>query len=449
MSIPLPRLPFTPFRPADLAEDLLAGSLLVEERRETRTARAAIAVCILALLGFLGWAALAPVHEVVAANGALVPGAELRRVQHLEGGLVAAIRVAPGDRVAAGQTLLSLDGAQLRAELAKARAREGALSLAAERLRALVAGDPAQLARSAATGAIVDSQQAAWLGDRAHMAAQLDLVEAQHRAGQADLRSVRAQRDAATAELAALEEQLARQEATLASGISLRRERDHLVREMLALRRQMAAIEGSAEQGEAELARIEASRAELVSGLRRSALTQVADLEAQRAEVTALVDQLVERLDRLEITAPIAGMVQSIAVDGRGEVLEPGAIAAEIVPGEGPIVARIDIPAERIGSVAPGDAAQVRVLTFDHTRFGTIDAVIERISPSSSVNDEGRRVYEARLRLASAHLGGAGSGLSLRPGMTISADIEGGEQSVLSYLLKPLRVLADRSLTEG
>ena len=70
-----------------------------------------------------GWAAVAPLESAAIAPGVLRVESNRKTIQHLEGGIIAEILVADGDRVSAGQTLLRLDETQARATLEQLKTR--------------------------------------------------------------------------------------------------------------------------------------------------------------------------------------------------------------------------------------------------------------------------------------------------------------------------------------
>ncbi|MEM9812796.1 MAG: HlyD family type I secretion periplasmic adaptor subunit, partial [Pseudomonadota bacterium] len=77
--------------------------------------------------------------------------------------------------------------------------------------------------------------------------------------------------------------------------------------------------------------------------------------------------------------------------------------------------------------------------------------VVASVSPSSFQRDDGSTYFRVRLDLGEE---GAAStmiapGRAMTPGMTVTADIRLGKNSVLTYLLKPLRVLTDEAFSEG
>ena len=78
---------------------------------------AGLGLVVLVLGGFLGWSLLAEVAGAVVAPGRIVVESDVKRIQHLEGGVVSEIHARNGDGVAAGQLLVRLDGTQARANL--------------------------------------------------------------------------------------------------------------------------------------------------------------------------------------------------------------------------------------------------------------------------------------------------------------------------------------------
>lgn len=80
-----------------------------------REGRVALWVILLTLGGFLLWAALTKLDAGAIAMGEVIPAGRVRTVQHLEGGMIQAIRVRDGDRVKEGQELIVLDDQEVRA----------------------------------------------------------------------------------------------------------------------------------------------------------------------------------------------------------------------------------------------------------------------------------------------------------------------------------------------
>jgi hypothetical protein len=80
--------------------------------------------------------ALAPLSAAVVAEGTVKSVGNRKTVQHAEGGIVSAIHVKDGDRVAQGQTLLTLADARVAATVQTLREQGAAHALKAQRLQA-------------------------------------------------------------------------------------------------------------------------------------------------------------------------------------------------------------------------------------------------------------------------------------------------------------------------
>src|SRR5258708_9881416 len=78
---------------------------------------AAVVVSIL-LVGVGCWGATAVISGAVIASGSLVVDSNVKKVQHLTGGIVGELRVRDGDRVRAGDIVVRLDETVTRANLA-------------------------------------------------------------------------------------------------------------------------------------------------------------------------------------------------------------------------------------------------------------------------------------------------------------------------------------------
>lgn len=120
------------------------------------------------ILGFcsvmIAWAAVAEVNETASAPGRIVPQHQLQVVSHVDGGVVAAILVRPGDVVAAGAPLLRLDSGGAAADFGRRSAAANALSARILRLEAEAAGRaPAfPTALTVAAPGAVAAEQALW-----------------------------------------------------------------------------------------------------------------------------------------------------------------------------------------------------------------------------------------------------------------------------------------------
>src|ERR1700687_6227769 len=87
-------------------------------RSITRHLAAGVAVVALLAGGVGGWASTTEFAGAVIASGSVVVDSNIKKVQHLTGGIVGELRVRDGDRVSAGDVVMRLDDTVTRANLA-------------------------------------------------------------------------------------------------------------------------------------------------------------------------------------------------------------------------------------------------------------------------------------------------------------------------------------------
>lgn len=151
---------------------------------------------------------------------------------------------------------------------------------------------------------------------------------------------------------------------------------------------------------------------------------------------------------RLEIVAPVRGIVQELAANTVGGVIAPGAPIAMVVPVEDELIVEARISPIDVGHVKIGDKATVKITTYDFARLGAIDGVVEKISPTTFKDQDGTVYYLATLRLAKNHVGEHPDGNLILPGMVAEVDIMAGERTILRYLLRPIYQSLDAAMTE-
>src|SRR5258707_9664351 len=75
-------------------------------------------IALVLTVGIGGWAATTELSGAITASGSVVVDSNVKKVQHLSGGIVGQLLVREGDRVEAGDTVVRLDDTVLQAGLA-------------------------------------------------------------------------------------------------------------------------------------------------------------------------------------------------------------------------------------------------------------------------------------------------------------------------------------------
>ena len=178
------------------------------------------------------------------------------------------------------------------------------------------------------------------------------------------------------------------------------------------------------------------------------AYQQLNTVEGDINQIEETVKKLQEQVGRLEIKSPSYGFVKVLNIKTLGGVIESGQILAEIVPLEVNLIIETQIQPKDIGHVKTGQSVNVKISSYDFSRYGTIEGVLEYISATTFVNDDGTRYYMGRVSIEKNYVGNNDTKNLIVPGMTVQADIVTGAKSILAYLLKPIHTSVTTAFTE-
>jgi membrane fusion protein, adhesin transport system len=435
---------------ADYADFLPQGQS-VAEREAAPMARLLILVIGLLFGAALLWAGLARVDQVATAPGVVRPAGKVKIVNHPDGGRVAAIRVAEGERVRAGQVLIELDPDFLREEIAKLEGEWAAQSLRAARLAAEAKGEtpvfPAAL--EAARPGLVGMQRQLFDARRQALAARRSV---------ADRVIEQRGRDAAAA--ATRGKQLAR-------SLAILKQQETAVGELaskgyfpklryLSIQRQVSDLEGqAAEAGEvaegALAARAEArTRREAIDrDWRSETLNELASVRRDRDQVKRSLAQQKNRFRNLFVRAPIDGIAQNISITAPGQAISANEPLLSIVPTGAQLIVEARVSNNDIGYISVGQKATVKLQTYDFIRFGALDGIVEQIAADAVVDrGSGQMTFNVTIRTERSYLGPRPVDQPVNPGMQAVVDLHIGKRSILSYLTDRLDRTTQTALRE-
>jgi HlyD family type I secretion membrane fusion protein len=411
-------------------------------------------LCLLVLLGGFGaWAVGARLSGAVIARGEVEPEGSRQVIQHPDGGVVAAVAVRDGDRVAAGDLLLRLDGAGLGSDLAVVEGRLLELLARRARLEAEEAGADAL----AFDPLLRDSPNPAAAGLRAGAEALFAARAETFAQGVAQLREIAARTDDQVAGIAAQREAAQAQLALLAPEIAARRAlRDDglvpaaalldLEREEAALRGRLGELQAAAALAASRGAEAEMEILRLGSERREAASQSLRDLEAAEIELGERRRALLRQLDRLEIRAPVAGLVHGMAVTAPRQVVRAAEPLLSLVPEGRPLVVTTALDPADVDEVTPGQEVRLQLPALDRRQAPELHGRVLRVS-ADAFRDErtGRSFFRAEIGLGES----LPEGVALLPGMPVEAFIVTGERAPIDYLLRPLTATLARAFREG
>ncbi len=415
-----------------------------------------IGLIILAVVfgGFGLWALLAPMESAALAPGVVTVKNYRKTVQHLEGGIVGEIRVADGQVVAAGQTLLVLDATQARAELGiikgqffTTRAMENRLVAERDSQESVVFTDDLDIGDVRTLEAIKNEEQI-FTARRNERLGETEVLEQRIVQLASGIEGLRAQITSKQEIIDSYSEEVKDLSELLVEGFVDKQRLRDLQRARSRLVGEVAEHQSEIAQTEVQIGETRLQILQLNKQFTMEVADQLAEVQGQVYDLRERISALEDRVRRTEITAPVAGTVIGMSTHTIGGVIRPGEPILDIVPEAEELVIEARISPLDIDRVAVGTDATVRFSAFKLGTTPTIHATVTHISADSLVDKQtGATYYLARVEVNPEGKEMLGS-LTLVAGMPAEVLIRTGERTLFQYLVQPARDAFARSLIE-
>lgn len=428
---------------------LLSETVHVEEELLPSFVRSILWLVGLMVCAFIIWAGVTQMKEVARAPGEIMPAGKIKVVQHLDGGAVAEIFVEERMLVNEGDVLLRIDGSQAIAELRQMEARRDALLLREARLQALVQGaKPDFDSLEINQREMVAGERALYLTQLATRASTLSILDRQIEQREQRLKQldkalkVARQHQQLTQEMAENREELGSRKLITRTVLLETR------RAQLTAMGEVARLEEEISVAKQELAEVINRKADAVNQAQRESMGELGQVRSELAEVDETIRRLQAKVDRLEMRATSPGYIQDLKVYTIGQVIQPGALLMQIVPVDDVLEAEVRISPRDIGFVEVGQRVEMRVGSYDYSKYGTAKGTLERVSATRLVGPDNNPYFRGLISLDHPYVGNEPGVNPLQPGMSVEAEILTGQKTLLAYLLKPLSQLTSSSFRE-
>lgn len=403
-------------------------------------------LALLVLVGGFGtWSVFTNLSGAVIAPGQLEVEQNRQVVQHPEGGVVEAILVKEGQLVAAGDPLIRLDGGLLGSELFivegqyfELQARQGRLE--AERDDKASITYPAEIVAAASANpniaSQIDGQQRLFEARADTLGEQVKALD--QRKGQiaSQIDGVAAQKAALDTQLDLIRQELENQQTLLDKGLAE-------ASRVLALKREDARLAGtlgeliaSSAEAEGRMTEIGIEVLKLTAARREDAQTQLRDLGYKQLELAERRRSLSEQVARLEIRAPVSGIVYGLQVTTPQSVVRPADPLMYLVPQDRPLVITVQVDPLSINEVREGQEVRLMFPTFNSRIAPEVKGTVTRVSADAFTDqNRGFSFYRAEIILNEGEA--AKLGEALIPGMPVQAYIRTMDRTPLEYLIEP------------
>jgi membrane fusion protein, type I secretion system len=363
-----------------------------------------------------------------------------------------------GDRVQKGELLLRLDGDKLASDLAVVEgqrfeilARSGRLE--AERDNAdQITFDPELIdaaARNPEYAKLVEGQKRLFEARQASIDRQAAQFGKQGEQIQSQIDGIDAQIVALDDQIAVMEEDMAAQQALVDRQLTQSQN-------VLTLKRQAAQLRGSrgelvaqrAEAGE-HGTEIEIQVQRLYTQRQEDAISTLRDLGYNAIELGERRRALKEQIGRLEIRAPVGGIVYGMQVFAPRSVVKPADPILFLIPQDRPLVIAARVQPIHIDQVHLGQEVLLRFPSFPSRTTPELRGTVTQISADSFADQNTGSFYRAQVRLMDGEVARLAPGQVLVPGMPVEGFIRTGDRTPLDYLVQPLAVYFSRAFRES
>jgi len=433
-----------------------------------------IAMAVVALI----WAYVGEIDIIATAPGRIIAQGRTKVVQPLETGIVAAIRIADGDHVKAGDVLIELDATEVTADRDRfardlLQARLNLARLLGSANQFTQPGDPQPALvdppREASASNLALSQ-AAMLAQQAQQAAKLADIDQQIAAKQAEASQAQATIEKLQASLPMVEgqEQIRRElkDREFGNKLAWYQANQQLIEQTHEL-----SVEAQAKQAAFAAAQaLKQQRSATVAEYQVNTLQDLDKVKAQISELQAELAKAEVRVRQSTLIAPIDGTVQQLAVHTIGGVVTPAEPLLSVVPDQPNLIVEAMVQNKDVGFVHAGQTARVKVDTFNFTRYGLLDGTVLDVTRDAISQNDGAKksskqetssgndgmsddatnapAYVAHIALKSDTITTESGPSKLGAGMQVSAEIQTGKRRVIDYLLSPLVRHVDESMRE-
>ncbi|MCC8980644.1 HlyD family type I secretion periplasmic adaptor subunit [Bradyrhizobium acaciae] len=443
--------------------EFLPAALEIVETPASPAGRLTGATVIAVFCVALAWAAFGKVDIVASAQGKIVPIGGTKVIQPFETGIVKAIHVHEGQQVKAGDILVEVDPRINQAERDHLVVDYRAARLEVARINAALANADDPLTAFHPPDDASPSEVAV---ERDYLLKQT----AEFRAKIESLSRQLEEKKAARATTQATLEKLAAVVPIIQQRVDIRKtssEREYtskyqyleIYQSLTEAQREVVVQQNHLQEAEASIAALSGSRDQAIAEFQRTLFGQLVEAQRKADGLAHDIEKVQSKINAQYMTSPIDGTVQQLAIHTAGGIVTPAQVLLVIAPANGRIEIEAMVPNKDVGFVHPGQKAQIKIDTFNFTKYGLIHGTVESVSRDAVVREKPRDkssdqtpgstnttsepagqqlVFTARVSMDRTEMMIDDREINLSPGMAVTVEIATGARSILSYLLSPL-----------
>ncbi len=286
---------------------------------------------------------------------------------------------------------------------------------------------------------LMDGQSNLFFARRDSVAREIEQLGKQRNQIEEQIKGIGAQEVALGTQLGLIEQQLTNQQRLLDQGLAQVSTVLGLQREKARLSGEIGQLVASRAQAEGRITEIEIIGLKLGTSGREEAITQLREIRYRELSLVEQRRALLAMIDRLDIRAPVSGIVYSMQVTTPRSVIRAAEPLMFLVPQDRPLVIAAQVLPTNVDEISVGQEVNLRLSSLDQRTTPELKGRVMLIS-ADAIDDKntGARYFRAEITLSPGEVERLPEGTQLLPGMPVDAFIKTGDRSPLTYLLKPV-----------
>lgn len=437
---------------------IISSSIFLEEDKPWSSLFIILATTVTLFLLFLIWSIFAEVNETAVAFGQVEPKNKVEIIEHAEGGIVKEVFVRNGQQVKKGEKILEMNLSQSDAELKQLLTRKTNLNLDLLRLSALKNDEqiseslwektldeninlPPEKASKLLTEKIetFNQQKENHLQKIATLQQQLVQYNTDIEKYSKQIEIIKENYDLYKQELKMFASSIKLHYVSMRDYIAIKRRTNETKEKYVSLQTTLKHAQSQAKEQKEKIKQV-------ISQFRDDLQQQINSIQSQLSELQHLLKPLEEAVKRQTITAPIDGIIDDLN-EKPNSVIASGEKVLSLIPTTSNIIVNARLNTKDIGYINLNDKANIKILTYDYTKYGVVPGKIVYISANTKFNEKNTPYYEVHIQPESNFVNND-KNLPIKTGMTAEVDIITGRKSILDYIISPIKSGATEALRE-
>ena len=393
------------------------------------------------------WAMTGEIDIVASAEGKIVPGSRVKKIQPLENAVVKTILVKEGQYVQQGDALIELDNTLTYADQTRLTTELETLKrnlIVSQSLLELLLKPTEEMQNLSYSDLVFSNNE--------NNAVYKQLLWQKWQQYWSQIKTIQHALKGTQAKQASSQEQIKKIQQILPI-ITKRTEKmktllqNNYVSEDEYLTLEQARIEQAQnlKSEQQRLKELQASEQELAQRTQifnaQTQAEQLTNIANYQQQIAALNEELTKAKDlnaKQVLYAPNSGRVQNLTANTVGGVVTIAQELMFIVPDEERLEVEVFLQNKDIGFVHEGMTAEIKIHTFPFNKYGVIDGEVITVSDDATFDEKRGLVYAMHLLMKQDTINVKGKAVKLIPGMAVTAEVRTGYRRIIEFFLAPL-----------